>query len=52
MTKAYKTLRVASWIVFIAAMVSLLTFNIPALVVLAAVQFFIKKSAKEMRKEI
>lgn len=48
----YNLLRVASWLVFILAMKDLVTFNIVGLVLLAIIQFSIKKLAKKIRKEM
>ena len=48
----YNLLRVASWLVFILAMKDLFTFNIVGLIILAVIQFNIKRLAKKIRKEI
>ena len=48
----YNLLRVASWLVFILAMKDLFTFNIVGLILLAIIQFNIKRLAKKIRKEM
>lgn len=48
----YRLLSVASWLIFIVAMKDLFTFNIVGLIILAVIQFNIKKLAKKIRKEM